>query len=252
MVYVGKKVPIFFFTQLPGTWSDDQVVQASKAAWAVAKTGEIKESFDKLGLKLIYGLHTTGFHVGTTKKPVRRLSDLKGLKIRVAGSVLPKTLATLGAIPVSMPVGDAFEGMERGVLDGIALAIPSFKSYPFFEIIKYGCINMGIGAYPTMYAMNKKFFNSLSPDLQEILEKTGELTVEHCSTFYRDAVKKDLELWKKQGIEINKLPPEDKTEMNEILKTVWTEWIGDMEKRNYKARILVDKWQTELEAQGIK
>ncbi len=252
MVYVGKKLPIFFFPQLPGTWTDEEVVKAGKAMWNVMKTGMVAEGFDKLGLKLISGYHTTGFQVGTTKKPVRRLSDIKGLKIRVAGSVLPKSWAAIGAVPVSMPIGDAFEGMERGVLDGVSLAIPSFKAYAFFELLKYGCVNMNIGGYPTVYTINKKFFNSLPFDIQKILETVGELTGEHGAQFYLDTAKKDLVLWEKKGIEINLLPPEDKAEMKKRLEPIWDEWIQDMEKRGYKARDLVKRWQDELKAMGIK
>ncbi len=252
MVYVGKKIPIIFFVQLPGLWSDDDVVPVSKAMWKVIKKGLIADEFDKIGLKLIYGYSTTGYQVGTNKKPVRKLADMKGLKVRVAGTLLPKTLSALGAVPVSMPIGDAFEGMERGVLDGVSLAIPSFKAYAFFELLKYGCVNLDMGGYPTTYTINKKFFNSLPSDIQMLMEIVGELTVVHGAKFYLDTTKKDLAYWKSKGIEVNRLPSKDKAKAKELIQSVWEDWMQDMEKRGYKARDFVKLWENALEDMGIK
>jgi len=52
---------------------------------------------------------TTGYQIMTTKKPVRRLSDIEGMKFRVAGSVLPHSIKGLGGVPVSMSMGEVYE-----------------------------------------------------------------------------------------------------------------------------------------------
>ena len=76
-------------------------------------------------VKVMYlSAHGPGFiH---TRKAVNKLEDLKGMKIR-AGGVLTKVVAALGAVPVSMPMGDVYDAISRGVVRGPPLPLRLWK-----------------------------------------------------------------------------------------------------------------------------
>jgi TRAP-type C4-dicarboxylate transport system substrate-binding protein len=119
-------------------------------------------------------------------KPVKRLDDLKGLKIRVWGSVVPRNMSKLGMVPVTFPSSELYEGMSKGSVD-CTLSPTDQHKVGLWEVAKY---HLKGDFTPALYAaqpiMNLKLFNSLDPELRKIimdlqvdhLKKLKELIVE--------------------------------------------------------------------------
>jgi TRAP-type C4-dicarboxylate transport system substrate-binding protein len=119
-----------------------------------------------------------------TKKPVHNLEDLKGMKIRTAGTVA-RIIALLGGVPVSMPMPDVYDALSKGVIDGLVGPLETLKSHKFAEVVNYttkfsktSCSGL------VLTAMNKDKWNALPPDIKKIIEKTNQ-----------DWIKKTAELW---------------------------------------------------------
>jgi len=119
----------------------------------------------------------------TVSKPVRKLEDLKGMRIRSTG-LSARILTALGASPVSMPITQAYDPLKRGVVDGTDGTFNTLRYYRFAEVTKYTTISTDVG-YVTTFAvvMNKEKWNSLSNESKAALEavsaeyerKAGEL-----------------------------------------------------------------------------
>lgn len=132
-------------------------------------------------VKVMY-LHAHGPGVLHTKKPVKTLSDLKGLKISCHG-LSAKVVAALGATPVAMPMPERYDAIQKGVADGGVFPVESLKGWKLGEVVKYTTLDYG-AAYTTGFfvVMNKEKWASIPPDLQKIIEqvnaewiiKTGE------------------------------------------------------------------------------
>ncbi len=251
MTYAGSRIPLIFYQQLPGVFSDDQTVGAARAMWKIHKK-YISPEFEKLGLKLLYVNSTTGYQIMTTKKPVRSLADIQGMKFRVAGSVLPHSIKALGGVSVSMTMGEVYEAMERGVVDGIALSVPSVKAYAFYEIIKYATINCNMGGYPSYFAMNMKKWKSLPDDVKKVIEELGLEATTNSSQIGVNQVGSDINEWKNKGIEIIKLPKEDAAKAAEMLAPVWGAWTKAMSEKGHDMKALVADWQKALAEEGIE
>lgn len=251
MTYAGSRIPLIFFQQLPGVFPDEQTVGAARAMWKIHKT-YVAPEFEKLGLKLLYVNSTTGYQIMTTKKPIRRISDIKGMKFRVAGSVLPHSIKGLGGVPVSMTMGEVYEAMERGVVDGIALSVPSVKAYAFYEIIKYATVNCNMGGYPSYFAMNMKKWDSLPGDIKKVIEDMALEVVSNSTQIGVNRVESDIAEWKKKGIEVIKLPKEDAEKAAELLAPVWGAWTESMSKKGHPMKALVKDWQKALAEEGIE
>ena len=86
MVYAGSKVPLMYFQQLPGVYSDEESVRSARAFWKVSQK-YVAPIFEKNNLKLLYGFTTSGYQIMTTGAAVRKIDDLKGMKLRATGSV---------------------------------------------------------------------------------------------------------------------------------------------------------------------
>ncbi len=105
----------------------------------------------------------------TVNRPVKSLSDIKGLRIRAPTELL-SVLDSLGADPVNMPMGEVYSAMAKGVIDGVIAPEDTFKSLHFAEISKHFYqIAVPRGAYPAR-AMSAKRWNTLSAQDRAVLE----------------------------------------------------------------------------------
>ena len=108
-----------------------------------------------------------------SKKPVRNLADLKGMKLRIIGGDYPAEMTkAAGAVPVFQAVQDMYEGFMRGVTDGILLGVPAIDAYRLTEVGKY--IGFPIGSVlGWSNSINLDVWKKLTPELKGILQETA-------------------------------------------------------------------------------
>lgn len=77
-----------------------------------------KKEYENMGVYLAEYHTTSAYHI-LSRKPIRRLDDLKGIKLRSTGGFGSTILKTLGATPVAVPSVEAYNAFQRGILDGM-------------------------------------------------------------------------------------------------------------------------------------
>lgn len=129
-------------------------------------------------------LPLTGHIVFATKNPVKDMSDLHGVKIRVyGGAVQVKTLSALGAVGVSVPPAEIASAVQTGVVNGIATGM-TYWSQNFAQQLPYA-VSSGVWQSPYVVWVNSHLWDSMPADLQQIVTKSfndsmpvGQKTVE--------------------------------------------------------------------------
>jgi TRAP-type C4-dicarboxylate transport system substrate-binding protein len=129
-----------------------------------------------------------------TRKSVRSLNDLKGMKIRTME--IPSVMHAwnaLGASATPLSFGEFFTSLQTGLVDGGEGSATAYYSSKFQEVAKYiAVINYKYGY--VSYAMNKKKLDSLPSDLQKAVVQAGkeavELTREICVDWDTDVYEK--------------------------------------------------------------
>jgi TRAP-type C4-dicarboxylate transport system substrate-binding protein len=125
------------------------------------------KEFDDTKVLFLYGEASQILH---TKKPVRTLEDLKGLRIRAAGT-LAALPPLLGAVSISVPSTETYEVLRKGGADGVIIPPEALKGYKLAEVIKYTTENWSSAAGATFFvAMNKKKWESLPPDIKKTFD----------------------------------------------------------------------------------
>jgi TRAP-type transport system periplasmic protein len=123
-------------------------------------------------VKVLY-LHAHGPGLLHTKKPVKKMEDLKGMKIRSTG-FSAKVVEALGASPVAMPQGETYEALQKGVVDGTFTPIETLKGWKQAEVVKYTTDCPDIGYTTAMFVvMNLKKWNALPDDIKKIFDDTS-------------------------------------------------------------------------------
>jgi len=116
-------------------------------------------------------MHASDPNVIISKKPVYRLEDMKGLTLRAPGRV-GDTIKALGATPAPTPIMEVYDGIAKGVIDGVNTPYETLRTFRFAEVAKYVTSSWQVGNIYTFYvAMNTKSYKKLPPDLKEIFDQ---------------------------------------------------------------------------------
>ncbi|MBI2491621.1 MAG: TRAP transporter substrate-binding protein [Candidatus Rokubacteria bacterium] len=215
--------PRFQVLAAPGVFDDMahayRVIGDPKFREAVLSLGEAK------GMKgvslIVYG--PTSY---ATRKPIRKLDDFKGLKIRVFASPMQTLpLTRLGATAAPMPLSDVFPALQRGAIDGNRTGITIFTTFKYYDILK--TVTETHDAMITSIAMvSKLWYDKLPPDLQKVLVEEGEAVQKELLDWTVDFNTKGRQTWTDKGGELIKLPAADQAELMKRLSTVGDEVVG--------------------------
>jgi tripartite ATP-independent transporter DctP family solute receptor len=182
---------------LDGSVPEFQVVGApflfrdSDHFWAVMN-GEIGKSLLK---KIDSLMGICYFDAGarslyTTKKPVRSVEDMKGLKIRTQkSSIAMQSMEALGASPTPISWGELYTALSQGTVDAAENNIPSFVTGRHFEVCKY-FIFTEHQRVPDVLVMSRKIWDGLSAEQQGWIEKAAA----EANAFQREAWRKSEEV----------------------------------------------------------
>ena len=172
--------------------------------------------------------------IATTKKPVRTLEDLKGLKIIGWGQALLDLPEVLGASPMNIPPPDTYLALERGMADGVHCAYAIMFPFKLNESVKY-MTHADTMVVPFYTVMNEGKFKSLPPDLQKILlETTGAGMSAACGKSLDEGAQLGLERLKKGGMEQILLAEKEKERWMQAAQPLREKWLKQMEGKGYK------------------
>jgi TRAP-type C4-dicarboxylate transport system substrate-binding protein len=163
-------------------------------------------------------------NVYNSKKPIVKLEDLKGLKIRMMGNPLfVDTMNALGGNGVAMGFDQLINAMQTGVVDGAENNEPSYDSGQHYRYAKYYS-RTGHLMIPEILVFSKKSFEALSKDDQALIMKLGkEAQIEQRKLWY-ESENKALEKMKAAGVIINDVAPADKAAFQAAVKPVWDKY----------------------------
>ena len=154
-------------------------------------------------------LHAHGPGMLASKKPIRSAADLQGLKIRATG-FSAKVVESLGGSPLSMPQGETYEALQKGLVDATFCPIETLKGWKQGEVVKSVTDASCVGYTTTFYVtFNKQTWEGLPEDLRKmILEVNKEWMVKHGQA-WNDADAEGLEFVRGLGHEIIPLSAEE-------------------------------------------
>jgi TRAP-type C4-dicarboxylate transport system substrate-binding protein len=165
-----------------------------------------KEYLDKGLMPLAYS-SGTDYHL-LSKKPVRRLTEFKGLRVKTLGEIVD-VLKELGMEGMASPMAETYMNLQKGVLDGAFTTTDTLKTFRFVEVAKYMTIMDLYRPHMANRVFNLNKFKSLPPDIQKIIADSVEWYGNEADN---DVIKSDIagkEFGAQNGVEYIKLPKED-------------------------------------------
>ncbi|MDH6265185.1 tripartite ATP-independent transporter DctP family solute receptor [Rhizobium sp. SG_E_25_P2] len=199
---------------------------------------EVLAAFEQHGLVglAFYDSGARSFY--TTKKPIKSLADLKGLKIRVQQSDLwIAMMQAFGANPTPMPMGEVYSSLETGVVDGAENNWPSYESARHYEVARNYTLTQH-SLNPEILVMSKTTWDKFSPEDQTLIRQAA-----------KDSVGKMRELWvareKESEAKVraagNTIIEVDKQEFRDAMKPVYDRFVTDPKMKDLLDRVAAVK-----------
>lgn len=232
--FTGKNPAFGMLGNLVGAWGDpNEFLGYMRNAGGEELYNELVEPY---GLHLI-GAAATGLEALPSKRPIRTVADLKGLKLRAPEGMVYNIFEKAGATPVNLPGSEVYTALEKGVIDAADYTVFAtnyeqglykFAPYPNYP---------GFHSLPMVaVSLNKDIWDSLPDDLQSMLESTvvdmGDEMVATLKELDQQAVE---EVRQDPDIEIIDMSAEERAKFRNIAEEEWALWAkkNDMTQKVY-------------------
>jgi tripartite ATP-independent transporter DctP family solute receptor len=170
---------------------------------------------------VVLGFFDLGFrNVTNSKRPITRVEDLEGLKLRVIPNpVFLETFKTFKANPIPMPFAELYGALESKAVDGQENPYSVILSSKFYEVNKY------VSATNHVYATNpiqisKRFWDKLSPTEHKLLQDAAIEAQNYQRVVSREAASKAVAELQTKGMVYNEIAPAELARMRAEVKPV--------------------------------
>ena len=154
----------------------------------------------------------------STKRPIEKIEDAKGLKIRSMQSpVYIDMFKNMGMLPTPMPSSELYTSLQTGVVDAGENDPASVVSWGWVDVIKYYSLNEHSISCNVMM-MNKKKMDSLPPDIQKAIRAAGKTAENYQLDYIQKALAENLEKIKAKGVKVNVIT--DKKPFQDAVKDI--------------------------------
>lgn len=202
---------------------------ATRAATAIAQEFQPDELSD---VKLLY-IHAHGPGILASKKPVKSLADMTGLKVRATG-LSAKIVQSLGGVPVAMSQPETYEALQKGVVDATFCPVETLKGWKQGEVISSITDTSAIGYTTAMFVvMNKDSWAKLSPVQQKIFTETSAEWVD------------------KHGLAWDQADDEGMAFIKELNRDIYTLSAEEQKKWKDAVRPILDEFTEQAEGKGL-
>jgi len=191
--YAHSFVPQFYVPTLPFVFRDRAHLIKFIQSPMFNKWKE--ELIKKAGIRILgYGEFVRGpYRVLVSTRPVLKLEDVKGLKLRMYKSEMVMSVwRELGANIIYLAWTEVYEGLKRGLIDAVTSPVGLVESMNFQEVAKY---MLRTNEFPQSIAffVNEKAYQKLSEDLKRVLRKAYEASCRYSKEVMEKAAEESID-----------------------------------------------------------
>jgi TRAP-type C4-dicarboxylate transport system substrate-binding protein len=197
------------------------------------KPGELSRA------KVLY-LHAHGPGLLHSKKPVSKLEDLKGLRVRSTG-MSANIAKALGAVPVAMPQPETYEALLNNVVDATFSPMEVLKAWNQAKVIKVTvddcCVSFTTGFY---VLMNLKKWDSLPQDVQKVFEEVSQEWIMKTGSAWDASDEEGRKYTLSLGNKLVQLDVKEAARWAKAIEPVIDDYVKDLDKKKLPAKKYVE------------
>jgi TRAP-type transport system periplasmic protein len=243
----------FLHGATPGRFPLTELVQvpylvgSAEIGTKVLNDSELRSKYldaEHKGLKVLLLLTHQPGNVHTTKKPIRTVEDMKGLRIRFASPTIRDFIAALGGTPVGVLPTEQVEQLQKGTIDGVFIDYGGAGiAFKMGGVLKY---STEMYSYVSSFgvAMNPDFWNRLSPDLQGMVTKSMTGVEKEVGEAWDGLDVPGKKAIMDGGGEAIRLSPEENARFRKIGADVAEARVKELESKGMPARAIYDRMKS--------
>lgn len=233
---MANLAPIYNIVQVPFLIQGQQHMAAIADGPIGAKLAQRIEQ--QAGLKTLAWFSTGDSPIETVNKPVHSPADLAGVKIRVIETpVLVDAMRALGANPTPMAYTEVYTGLKQGVIEGAHLDVLSVDTLKIAEVAKFmtDWEQITFVSEPRPVIMSAKYFASLSPERQQLIQTAMQEAAIHERKVFLDKMGAIRTKLQQQGVTITKV---DAAAFVDLMRPVWQKYAAQLKAEDLLAEIM--------------
>lgn len=224
----------------------DSADEATRGIWSLFPE-YLESEFPGVKVLAIHA-HNPG-QVHTTKKQVKSVSDMSGLRLRFPTAAAASMIGALGGDPVGLPPGAVYENAQKGVIDGAVFTWDTMASFNLAEVMNY---HLDAKAYVTTFwfGMNQNTYDGLPDTVKACVDgSTGEALISKFGDWWNTWDKAGYDRVVAEGHEITKLSDAERAEWLATLEPMVKTFIADLEGKGVdNAQEIYDKMKAYADA----
>jgi TRAP-type C4-dicarboxylate transport system substrate-binding protein len=179
--YTSADFPMMSLTELPGTATSAK--EGTERIWKRLEEGYFAKELADAKVLMLWNADNAG--ILTRNRLVRKIEDVKGLRLRSPSAAQALQIEHLGGVAVSLPVPQVYPGIERGTVDGAMIPVTTLLDFKLAEVVKYITTEAPLGRSAFIVSMQKKRYDSLPAELRKIIDTTTglELALQGAKTY---------------------------------------------------------------------
>lgn len=165
----------------------------------------------------------------STKKPLKSIDDLKGLKVRTTDSPIEVSVArSLGMIPSPLAWGETYTALQQGTVDGEGNNWEHLVTAKHTEILKYA-INSQHNYSMHILMMNKEVYDKLPTEAQSIIREAAREALDWQREISIEIDEKSKNEMLKTGINFYDVTDAERKKLVDLTKPVWDEFKNEID-----------------------
>jgi TRAP-type C4-dicarboxylate transport system substrate-binding protein len=146
----------------------------SVALWRIYEKGMLADEYKNVRPIALFAFPGGLIH---SRKPIRTLEDMKGLKFAVESRTNAEMISMLGAAPITITPPDYYVSLQRGLVDATVIGWAQVTTFKLEEVTSYH-LNVALSASPAYFFMNKEAYAKLPDKAKAVVDRhTGEVQV---------------------------------------------------------------------------
>lgn len=167
--YTPGRFPVILTLNQPGIAPPENSDAAAHTIWEHYRKWKPKELED---VKVLY-LYATGPGWMHSRKPIRSVEDMKGLKIRVTGAGVGGVKA-VGGEPIATVMGEVYLAAQKGIIDALVSPLETLEGWKHHEVFDYSTFVPHFYSEFFYVVMNWAKWKALPKDLQDAFDAVAE------------------------------------------------------------------------------
>lgn len=221
---------------------------AQHAMHVLRETGVGKildEAYRKQGAHILFYWPSGGM-VFISKKPVKSIDDVKGMKLRFQYTIWKSWYQRMGASPVNVAVAEQYEALMRGTADATIYPEYTIETYKFNEVCKYITEPAVVDPGMCYMLVSTEKWNSIPEDLRKVVEKVALEVEKETIAATQRLTEFALDNATKKGVQIIKLNRAEFDKFKESAMPAWEEFAAKSPQCAEMVKILkedIKKWE---------